>query len=214
MFPETVEKLIKLGFEVCVERNAGAGASLIDSAFEASGARITRHKKHGAAILCSKSQPPSNLEVDRLESRCFFASCFSLLRMKHLNKRLADKKADRACNGFCSQNQSSAKDDCAFIHGKRLAGYRAVIEASHLFGSFTGQITAAGKVPPAKVLVIGAGVAGLAAIAAARGSWRHRQGLRHSCRGQATKSKVSVANFSKSISRRTEKAAAVTQGYV
>ena len=90
--------------------------------------------------------------------------------------------------------------DCAAAHARRaqkmdaltsmasIAGYRAVIEAAHRFGRFfTGQITAAGKVPPAKVFIIGAGVAGLAAIGTAVGPGRHRARQRHACRRWPTR---------------------------
>ena len=167
--PETVEKLIKLGFEVCVERNAGAGASLVDSAFEASGARITTAQEAWSSDIVLKVEPPSNLEVDRLKAGAFFASFLWPAQNEALNKRLADKKVTALAMDAVPRISRAQKMD-ALSSMANVAGYRAVIEASHLFGSFfTGQITAAGKVPPAKVLVIGAGVAGLAAIAAARG---------------------------------------------
>ena len=144
--------------------------ALIDSAFEASGARITTAQEAWSSDIVLKVEPPSNLEVDRLKAGAFFASFLEKpAQNEALNKRLADKKVTALAHGCCSRISRAQKMD-ALSSMANVADYRAVIEASHLFGSFfTGQITAAGKVPPAKVLVIGAGVAGLAAIAAARG---------------------------------------------
>jgi NAD(P) transhydrogenase subunit alpha len=173
--PETVKKLIKLGFAVIVEQGAGKAANFSDQAYEHAGAKIVAD----AAALWSgsdvviKVQPPVVLggrhELDLLKPGATLVSFIWPVR----NKALLDQCVGRNVNILAMDavpRISRAQKLDALSSMANIAGYRAVIEAAGQFGSFfTGQITAAGKVPPAKIMVIGAGVAGLAAIGAARG---------------------------------------------
>jgi proton-translocating NAD(P)+ transhydrogenase subunit alpha len=168
--PEVVEKLAKLGFRVAVESGAGDAANFPDEAYRAAGAQITDAARiwEGADIVF-KVRAPSMAEVARMREGAILASFIWPAQNPDLLQALAEKKATVLAMDSVPRISRAQKLD-ALSSMANIAGYRAVIEAAYHFGRFfTGQITAAGKVPPAKVFVIGAGVAGLAAIGAASG---------------------------------------------
>ena len=169
--PEVVEKLIQLGFAVAVESGAGVAANFGDDTYRAAGAEVV----DGAAALWAKSdvvfkvRAPSVEEIGRMREGTTLVSFVWPAQNPELMKRLAERKATVLAMDSVPRISRAQKLD-ALSSMANIAGYRAVIEAAHHFGRFfTGQITAAGKVPPAKVFVIGAGVAGLAAIGTASG---------------------------------------------
>jgi NAD(P) transhydrogenase subunit alpha len=175
--PDTVGQLVKLGYAVQVEAGAGADASFNDDAYRAAGAEVvadTRALWAGADVVV-KVRPPEchpALAVDEATLLKPGATLIGFIwpaQNATLLTRLAERKANVLAMD-CVPRISRAQKLDALSSMANMAGYRAVIEAAHHFGRlFTGQITAAGKMPPAKVMVIGAGVAGLAAIGAARG---------------------------------------------
>ncbi|MDT4937534.1 MAG: H+-translocating transhydrogenase subunit alpha [Pseudonocardiales bacterium] len=165
--PTTVAQLAGLGYDVVIESGAGDAASLSDEAFAAAGARIgTADDAWGAEIVFTVNAPSTD-EIDRLSEGATLISLIS----PALNPELVDALAARPITVLAMDavpRISRAQSLDVLSSMANIAGYRAVIEAAHVFGRFfTGQVTAAGKVPPAKVLVAGAGVAGLAAIGAA-----------------------------------------------
>jgi NAD(P) transhydrogenase subunit alpha len=169
--PEVVEKLIKLGFKVAVQSGAGEAANFSDDVYRAAGAEIVGD----AAALWARSdivfkvRAPAAEEVGLLREGGTLVSFIWPAQNPELLKQLAARKATVLAMDSVPRISRAQKLD-ALSSMANIAGYRAVIEAAHHFGRFfTGQITAAGKVPPAKVFVIGAGVAGLAAIGAACG---------------------------------------------
>jgi H+-translocating NAD(P) transhydrogenase subunit alpha len=175
--PETVARLLKLGFEVLVEQDAGAGASFRDADYVAQGAAITSSAKEiwQQTDLVLKVQPPEHNpdlnehEADLLREGGALVSFIFPAKNQELIERLARRKATVLAIDQVPRITRAQKMD-ALSSMANIAGYRAVIEAASFYGRFfTGQMTAAGKVPPAKMMVIGAGVAGLAAIGAARG---------------------------------------------
>src|SRR6478736_1490963 len=175
--PDTVSRLLKLGFEVQVESQAGAGASFSDADYTALGATVVRGARElwEQSELVLKVQPPeqnSQLgvhEADLLPEGATLVSFIWPAKNAELIERLKQRKATVLAMDQVPRVTRAQKMD-ALSSMANIAGYRAVIEAASFYGRFfTGQMTAAGKVPPAKVLVIGAGVAGLAAIGAARG---------------------------------------------
>jgi len=169
--PDVVEKLIKLGFSVQVESGAGDAANFSDDAYRAAGAQIVE----GAAQLWSSSdivfkvRGPAPGEIGLIREGSTLVSFIWPAQNPELMQQLAAKRVTVLAMDSVPRMSRAQKMD-ALSSMANIAGYRAVIEAAHHFGRFfTGQITAAGKVPPAKVFVIGAGVAGLAAIGAASG---------------------------------------------
>ncbi len=169
--PDVVEKLIKLGFTLLVESGAGELANFSDETYRAAGASI----ESDTAALWAKSdiifkvRGPNEQEVELLRTGGTLVSFLWPAQNPELLKKLAAKKATVLAMDSVPRISRAQKLD-ALSSMANIAGYRAVIEAAHEFGRFfTGQITAAGKVPPAKVFIIGAGVAGLAAIGAASG---------------------------------------------
>jgi len=174
--PDTVSRLLKLGFDVQVESQAGAGASFADADYAAIGATVVRSARELWAQneLILKVQPPEqNLELAVHEAELLreggtLVSFIWPAKNGELIERLAARRATVLAMDQVPRITRAQKMD-ALSSMANIAGYRAVIEAASFYGRFfTGQMTAAGKVPPAKVLVIGAGVAGLAAIGAAR----------------------------------------------
>ncbi len=170
--PDVVEKLIKLGFAVAVETKAGAGADFSDQDYKAAGASISRT----AASLYSKSdivfkvRAPSEEEVKLLKEGTTLISFIWPAQNPDLMKALAARKVTILAMDTLPRQLSRAQKMDALTSMAGITGYRAVIEATNAFGRFmAGQITAAGKVPPAKVFVAGAGVAGLAAVGTAVG---------------------------------------------
>src|SRR3990172_7404588 len=169
--PEVVEKLIKLGFSVAVESGAGDAANFSDDTYRAEGAEIIQGAARlwAASDIVFKVRGPSTDEIGLMREGCTLVSFIWPAQNPELLKQLAAKKATLLAMDSVPRISRAQKLD-ALSSMANIAGYRAVIEAAHQFGRFfTGQITAAGKVPPAKVFVIGAGVAGLAAIGAACG---------------------------------------------
>jgi NAD(P) transhydrogenase subunit alpha len=169
--PDVVQKLMKLGFAVTVQAGAGEAASIDDDAYRRAGASIVPD----AASLWSKAdiifkvRAPNPDEVNLLREGGILVSFIWPAQNPELLQALAAKKATVLAMDSVPRISRAQKLD-ALSSMANIGGYRAVIEAAHEFGRFfTGQITAAGKVPPAKVFVIGAGVAGLAAIGTASG---------------------------------------------
>jgi len=167
--PDTADKLKKLGYELAIEAGAGEGANFADDAYRAVGVEVLADAASlwAAADLVLKVNPPTTAESALLKDG---ATLLSFV-WPGLNKELVQTFAGRNVNLLamdCVPRISRAQSMDALSSMANIGGYRAVIEAAHHFGRFfAGQITAAGKVPPARVLVIGAGVAGLAAIGAA-----------------------------------------------
>jgi NAD(P) transhydrogenase subunit alpha len=169
--PEVVEKLVKQGFRVAVEAGAGDAAQFSDDAYGAAGAEIVadRARLWAMSDIVFKVRAPSTEEIGLLREGAMLVSFVYPAQNPDLLQRLAARKATVLAMD-CVPRISRAQKLDALSSMANIAGYRAVIEAAHQFGRFfTGSITAAGKVPPAKVFVIGAGVAGLAAIGAASG---------------------------------------------
>ena len=167
--PASAAHLQKLGHEVLVQSQAGAAAGFSDAQYERAGVTVLPDAAAltGAADFVVKVRPPSGDELDRMQSGQGLISFF----YPGQNQDLLDRARDRGVSVIAMDmvpRISRAQKMDALSSMANIAGYRAVIEAANNFGRFfTGQVTAAGKVPPAKVLVVGAGVAGLAAIGAA-----------------------------------------------
>ena len=175
--PETVTKLKKLGFDVLVEADAGAGAAFHDEDYRAAGATIIADTRQlfTQADIVLKVRPPDLQralgvhEVDLLRPGAVLISFLWPGKNAAIVERLSAAKVTAIAMDQVPRITRAQKID-ALSSMANIAGYRSVIEAASFYGRFfTGQMTAAGRVPPAKVLVIGAGVAGLAAIGAARG---------------------------------------------
>ncbi|HHF3827008.1 TPA: Re/Si-specific NAD(P)(+) transhydrogenase subunit alpha [Haemophilus influenzae] len=165
--PKTVQQILKLGFDVIVEHDAGFKASFEDQAFLEAGAKIGSSAEIWQSDIIFKVNAPTDEEIAQMKEGATLVSFIWRMQNPELMKKLTAKKINvLAMDAVPRISRAQALD--ALSSMANISGYRAVIEAAHEFGSFfTGQITAAGKVPPAKVLVIGAGVAGLAAIGAA-----------------------------------------------
>ncbi|AGE86457.1 Re/Si-specific NAD(P)(+) transhydrogenase subunit alpha [Cronobacter sakazakii] len=165
--PKTVEQLLKLGFSVAVERDAGKLASFDDEAFIAAGASVVDTAEVWESEVILKVNAPQDDEIERLRPGTTLISFIWPAQNPQLLEKLAAKNVTvMAMDSVPRISRAQSLD--ALSSMANIAGYRAIVEAAHEFGRFfTGQITAAGKVPPAKVMVIGAGVAGLAAIGAA-----------------------------------------------
>ena len=175
--PETVRRLVKLGFTVSLEANAGAAASFSDADYRDAGADVVANARQlwQSADLVLKVQPPDEHvelgahEADLLRPGAVLVCFLWPGKNQPLLQRLAARRVSAIAVDQIPRITRAQKMD-ALSSMANIAGYRAVIEAASFYGRFfTGQMTAAGRVPPAKVLVIGAGVAGLAAIGAARG---------------------------------------------
>jgi NAD(P) transhydrogenase subunit alpha len=167
--PKTVKRLQKQGFEVYIQHNAGVKANFSDKDFEEAGAKIvqTAADIYGTSDIVLKVKEPSVEEVQLMREGLVLLSYLWPAQNQDLLKTLADKKVNAIAMDAIPRISRAQKMD-VLSSMANIAGYRAVIEGSYHFGRFlNGQITAAGKVEPAKVLVIGAGVAGLAAIGAA-----------------------------------------------
>ena len=217
--PQTIIRLKKLGFEVAVESGAGHGINCANGEYREAGAEIVddvrrtvggvRRDNKGAS---AGGEPGARCPRGRPSSRGRMAGRFYLARPEPRTARPSCKtQSDRLRNGFVPRITRAQKMDTLSAMAN-IAGYRAVIEAANNFPRFfAGQITAAGRIDPAKVLVIGAGVAGLSAIGAATGHWA--RSLRHSIRvrQQKTRSPAWAPSFSRSTSRRKAKARADMQ---
>jgi NAD(P) transhydrogenase subunit alpha len=168
--PDTAQRLQKLGFTVVVERGAGALAGYADALYEAAGAKVVDTADAWASSdIVLKVRPPTDDEVAKTHKGQTLISFLYPAQNKPLVEKLANNGVVALAMDAVPRITRAQKMD-ALSSMANIAGYRAVIEAAHAFPRlFAGQITAAGKMPPAKVLIIGAGVAGLAAIGAARG---------------------------------------------
>ena len=169
MTPDSAIQLKKLGYDCMIESGAGKAAGFSDDAYRAVGVEIVEGVEalYAGADVIAKVRPPETVEVERLSSGKTLVSFFYPAQNKELLERARDKGANVIAMDMVPRISRAQKMD-ALSSMANIAGYRAVIEAGNNFGRFfTGQVTAAGKVPPAKVLVIGAGVAGLAAIGTA-----------------------------------------------
>jgi len=167
--PDSVRVLLKAGFrEVLVETSAGETAQFTDDEYSKAGARVVDCAKAWGADVVAKVQPLSLEEAALLQNRTlvsFIQPSLNEPLMAQLQGQHSTVFAMDCIPRLVSRGQ--AYD--ALSSQANIAGYRAVIEAAHVFGRFfCGQTTAAGKVPPAKVLVLGAGVAGLAAVSTAK----------------------------------------------
>jgi H+-translocating NAD(P) transhydrogenase subunit alpha len=169
--PQTVLKLKKLGFDVAVESHAGHGINTIDSEYREAGATVVDDTRElwAKSDVIMKVRPPEGDEPDLMKEGGWLLGFIWPAQNKELLDRLAKRKAT-VFGMDCVPRITRAQKMDTLSAMANIAGYRAVIEAANHFPRFfTGQITAAGKIDPAKVLVIGAGVAGLSAIGAARG---------------------------------------------
>jgi len=175
--PDTAKKLQKLGFTVVVESNAGAAASFPDQAYRDAGCEVVADvaRLWGEVDIVTKVRPPEmhpGTGLDEVEMLREGATLISFLwpaQNPALLERIAARKASAIAMDAVPRISRAQKLD-ALSSMANIAGYRAIVEAANHFPRFfAGQITAAGKVPPARVLVIGAGVAGLAAVGAAKG---------------------------------------------
>jgi NAD(P) transhydrogenase len=173
--PEVIEKMTKKnGVAFLVEAGAGAGASITDEAFKTSGARIvTAQEALEADVVLKVRQPAFNptLNKDEVDVIKEGSTLISFLYPAQ-NTELVSRLKSRGITSFAMDQIpriTRAQTFDALSSMANIAGYKAVITAADNFGRFyTGQMTAAGKLPPAKILVIGGGVAGLAAIATAK----------------------------------------------
>lgn len=165
--PQTVTQLIKLGFTVVVEEGAGQLASFDDDSYIAAGATIKTMTPVWKSEIVLKVNPPTETEVKRMKEGATLIGFIQPAQNEALVELLMEKKINAIAMDRVPRISRAQSMD-ALSSMANIAGYRAIVEASYEFGRFfTGQITAAGKVPPANVLVLGAGVAGLAAIGAA-----------------------------------------------
>jgi NAD(P) transhydrogenase subunit alpha len=168
--PDVVEKLVKLGFTVAVESGAGDAANFADDTYSAAGARVvpTAAEIWGQSDIVFKVRPPSADEVAQLREGAALIGFVWPAQNPELMAQLQARKATVLAIDCLPRQLSRAQKMDALTSMAGISGYRAVIEAANAFGRFfNGQITAAGKVPPAKVFIAGAGVAGLAAIGTA-----------------------------------------------
>ena len=168
--PEVAAQLIKLGFSVAVETGAGAAASYSDDAYKEAGCDVvgSRSDVWAQSDLILKVRAPEDEEAAGLRANQTLISFLWPGQNPELLQQLTQTGATVMAMDSVPRISRAQKMD-ALSSMANIAGYRAIVEAAQHFGRFfTGQITAAGKVPPAKVMVIGAGVAGLAAIGAAK----------------------------------------------
>jgi H+-translocating NAD(P) transhydrogenase subunit alpha len=168
--PDVVEKLVKLGFSVQVESGAGDAANFADDTFRAAGATVVpaAHDIWASSDIVFKVRPPAADEVAQLREGATLIGFVWPAQNPDLMTQLQAKKATVLAIDCLPRQLSRAQKMDALTSMAGVSGYRAVVEAANAFGRFfNGQITAAGKVPPAKVFIAGAGVAGLAAIGTA-----------------------------------------------
>jgi len=166
MTPDSALQLQKLGYDCAIESGAGKAAGFSDAAYKEAGVEVIKSAAalYKACDIVAKVRPPTETEAKRLRADQLLISFFWPAQNEAQMEQLAKKGASVIAMDMVPRISRAQKMD-ALSSMANIAGYRAVIEAGNNFGLFfTGQITAAGKVPPAKVLVVGAGVAGLAAI--------------------------------------------------
>jgi len=168
--PDVVEKLVKLGFAVTVETGAGAAANFDDASYATAGARIagSAAELYAGSDLVFKVRAPTPDEIALMRPGGTLVSFIWPAQNPELMQALAARKLTVLAIDSLPRQLSRAQKMDALTSMASISGYRAVIEAANAFGRFfNGQVTAAGKIPPAKVFVAGAGVAGLAAIGTA-----------------------------------------------
>ncbi|CUJ20912.1 Re/Si-specific NAD(P)(+) transhydrogenase subunit alpha [Cognatishimia activa] len=166
MTPDSAKQLQKLGYECAIEKGAGVAAGFADADYEAAGVEIikTPASLWKGVDIVAKVRQPDETELKRLTKGKTLISFFNPGANEDGMEAAKAKGANVIAMEMVPRISRAQKMD-ALSSMANIAGYRAVIEAGNNYGRFfTGQITAAGKVPPAKVLVVGAGVAGLAAI--------------------------------------------------
>ena len=163
----TASRLVKLGYEVVVESGAGGAASQPDDAYADAGVTVGSAEDVWSSDVVVKINAPADDEIARLQRGATVVSLMAPARSPELVERLAAAGVTAlAMDAVPRISRAQSMDVLSSM--ANVAGYRAVVEAAHAFGrQFTGQVTAAGKIPPARVVVVGAGVAGLAAIGAA-----------------------------------------------
>ena len=175
--PEAAAQIIKLGFSISIETGAGLNANISDEAYQAAGVEIVNDTQvlwQQSDIILKVRAPEHNQTLDKDEADLLSpGACLISFIWPAQNEALMQKLANNQVTVLAMDSvprMSRAQKLDALSSMANIAGYRAIVEAAQFFGRFfTGQITAAGKIPPAKVLVIGAGVAGLAAIGTAKG---------------------------------------------
>ena len=166
MTPDSATQLQKLGYQCVIESGAGKSAGFSDDLYRAAGVTVvdTADALYAQADVIAKVRPPLADEVSKLAPGKTLISFFYPAQNKDLLEQAKGTGANVIAMDMVPRISRAQKMD-ALSFMANIAGYRAVIEAGNNFGRFfTGQVTAAGKIPPAKVLVIGAGVAGLAAV--------------------------------------------------
>ena len=169
--PEVVSKLIKPGFKVVVQSGAGSLSQFSDSDYTTAGSTILQSQDDllKSADIVLKIRPPNETEIAKMKSGSTLISFIYPAQNQHIVSLLADKKTTVFAMDKVPRTLSRGQTYDALSSQANISGYRAVVEASNEFGRFfAGQMTAAGKIPPAKVLVVGTGVAGLAAIQTAK----------------------------------------------
>jgi len=165
--PEVVAKLIKLGFAVRVESGAGAAANFGDDTYEAAGATIagSAAELYSSSDIVFKVRAPSPDEIALMKPGTAIVSFIWPAQNPELMQAMAERRLTVLAMDSLPRQLSRAQKMDSLTSMASISGYRAVIEAANAFGRFfNGQVTAAGKVPPARVFIAGAGVAGLAAI--------------------------------------------------
>jgi NAD(P) transhydrogenase subunit alpha len=168
--PDVVQKLVKLGFRVAVEAGAGDAANFADDAYRAAGADVvpTAAELWARSDIVFKVRPPTPAEVALMREGGMLVDFIWPAQNPELMQQLAAKKATVLAIDALPRQLSRAQKMDALTSMAGISGYRAVIEAANAFGRyFNGQVTAAGKIPPAKVFIAGAGVAGLSAVGTA-----------------------------------------------
>ena len=166
--PNTVSKFVAMGFEVLVEKTAGEGASISDAAFADVGAKLVSAKDALGADVVLKVRPPSKNEISQMKKGAILVALLEPYAQNHIGTDISEA----GIKAFALElvpRISRAQSMDVLSSQSSLAGYRSVLEAAAIYGrSFPMMMTAAGTIPPAKVLVMGAGVAGLQAIATAK----------------------------------------------
>ena len=170
MTPDSAQQLKNLGYECFIEAGAGVSSGFSDTLYKDAGVKITKSAKEliEKVDIVTKVQPPTKEELNLLKSGQTFIGFFNPSDSSESLKQATSQKVNVIAMEMIPRISRAQKMD-ALSSMANIAGYRGVIEAGNNFGRFfTGQVTAAGKIPPAKVLVIGAGVAGLSAIGTAQ----------------------------------------------
>jgi len=210
---QTVSKLSKPGFNVLIEKGAGYASHFADSEYEAAGAKIVpADEVWSQSDIVMKVRPPTPDEAAMLQDRTLISFLYPSIN-KDLVKQLEDQKATVFAMDCIPRTLSRGQTYDALSSQANISGYRAVIEASNEFGRFfAGQMTAAGKVPPAKVLVVGTGVAGLAAIQNFRRSHAGSASASSTFEKAANGGRAWAANFQPPTARQHQSLAPKTAG--